>query len=119
MFGNVDKLMPWDTTYFSERLKEAKFNLTEEELRPYFALHMVLEGLFGLVECIFNIRVKAADGEAEVWHPDVRFFHFYNVDSDQHIASFYLDPYSCPENKRGEAWRCMDGCLHWKIGSSP
>ncbi len=109
VYAHVEKLMPWDTTYFSERLKETKFDLTEEELRPYFALPNVLEGLFGLVERIFNIRVKAADGETEVWHPDVGFFHVYDVDSDQHIASFYLDPYSRPEDKRGGAW--MDVCI--------
>lgn len=60
VYGDVEKLMPWDTTYFSERLKEKKFDLTEEELRPYFALPNVLQGLFGLVERIFNIPVKAA-----------------------------------------------------------
>lgn len=109
VYGDVEKLMPWDTTYFSERLKEKKFDLTEEELRPYFALPNVLQGLFGLVERIFNIRVKTADGEAEVWHPDVRFFNVYDGDSDKHIASFYLDPYSRPENKRGGAW--MDVCV--------
>lgn len=109
VYAHVEKLMPWDTTYFSERLKEKKFDLTEEELRPYFALPIVLEGLFGLVERIFNIRVKAADGDAEVWHPDVRFFHVYDADSDQHIASFFLDPYSRPEDKRGGAW--MDVCI--------
>jgi oligopeptidase A len=109
VYGDVEKLMPWDTTYFSERLKEKKFDLTEEELRPFFALPNVLQGLFGLVERIFNIRVKTADGEAEVWHPDVRFFNVYDGDSDKHIASFYLDPYSRPENKRGGAW--MDVCV--------
>jgi oligopeptidase A len=109
VYAHVEKLMPWDTTYFSERLKEKKFDLTEEQLRPYFALPNVLEGLFGLVERIFNIRVKAADGEAEVWHPDVGFFNVYDVDSDRHIASFYLDPYSRPEDKRGGAW--MDVCI--------
>lgn len=109
VYGDVEKLMPWDTTFFSERLKEQKFDLTDEELRPYFALPNVLEGLFGLVERIFNIRVKAADGEAEVWHQDVGFFNVYDGDSDKHIASFYLDPYSRPENKRGGAW--MDVCI--------
>lgn len=109
VYKDVEKLMPWDTTYFSERLKEKKFDLTEEELRPYFALPNVLDGLFALVERIFNIEVKAADGDAEVWHPDVRFFNVFDVDSGKQIASFYLDPYSRPENKRGGAW--MDVCI--------
>jgi oligopeptidase A len=109
VYANVDKLQPWDTTYFSERLKEKKFDLTEEQLRPYFSLPNVLDGLFGLVKRIFNIEVKPADGEAEVWHPDVRFFHVHDLDSGKHVASFYLDPYSRPENKRGGAW--MDVCI--------
>lgn len=108
-YKTVEKLMPWDITYWSERLKESKFDLTEEETRPYFALPAVLEGMFQLLNRLFNVRVEAADGEAEVWHPDVRFFKVYDVDSNQHIASFYLDPYSRPENKRGGAW--MDVCV--------
>lgn len=106
---NLDKLMPWDTTYWSERLKESKFDMKEEELRPYFALPNVLNGMFGLVERIFNIEVKSADGEAEVWHPDVQFFNVYDKDNGKHIASFYLDPYSRPADKRGGAW--MDTCI--------
>lgn len=106
---NLEKLQPWDTTFWTERLKESKFDLKEEELRPYFALPAVLDGMFGLVERIFGIEVKAADGEAEVWHPDVKFFNVYDVESKEQIASFYLDPYSRPENKRGGAW--MDVCI--------
>jgi oligopeptidase A len=106
---NLEKLAPWDTTYWSERLKESKFDLTEEELRPYFALPAVLDGMFGLVKRIFDIEVRAADGEAEVWHPDVRFFNVYDGSSGKHIASFYLDPYSRPADKRGGAW--MDVCI--------
>merc|ERR1712151_1652 len=106
---NVPKLMPWDTTFWSERLKEKKFDLTEEELRPYFALPAVLDGMFGLVKRIFDIEVRAADGDAEIWHPDVRFFKVFDVSSNKHIASFYLDPFSRPENKRGGAW--MDVCV--------
>lgn len=106
---NCPKLSPWDTTFWSERLKESKFDLTEEELRPYFALPAVLDGLFGLVKRIFDVEVRPADGEAEVWHKDVRFFNVYDVASDKHIASFYLDPFSRPENKRGGAW--MDVCI--------
>ena len=107
--ANLEKLAPWDLTYWSERLKESKFDLTEEELRPYFALPAVLDGMFGLVKRIFNIEVRPADGEAEVWNDDVMFFNVYDVDSGKHIASFYLDPYSRPENKRGGAW--MDVCI--------
>lgn len=105
----LEKLMPWDTTFWSERLKESKFDLKEEELRPYFALDSVLGGMFGLVERIFNVEVKKADGEAEVWNPDVSFFKVFDKDTGKHIASFFLDPYSRPADKRGGAW--MDVCI--------
>jgi oligopeptidase A len=102
--ANLGKLEPWDVSFWSERLKESKFDLTDEQLRPYFALPAVLEGMFGLVKRIFDIDVKAADGEEEVWHPDVRFFKVFDGSSGKHVASFFLDPYSRPENKRGGAW---------------
>jgi oligopeptidase A len=108
-YASMDKLAPWDMTFWSERLKESKFDMTDEELRPYFALPAVLDGMFGLIERIFNISVKAADGEAEVWHPDVRFFNLYDNDTGKHVASFFVDPYSRPENKRGGAW--MADCV--------
>lgn len=105
----LEKLMPWDTTFWSERLKESKFDLTEEELRPYFALPNVLDGMFGLLGRIFGVTVREAEGNAEVWHPDVKFFEVFDMETDKHIASFYLDPFSRPENKRGGAW--MDVCI--------
>jgi len=108
-YANIVKLEPWDVTFWSERLKESKFDMTDEELRPYFALPAVLEGMFGLIDRIFNISVKAADGEAEVWHPDVRFFKLYDNETGKHVASFFLDPFSRPENKRGGAW--MADCI--------
>lgn len=106
---NLDKLQPWDTTFWSERLKESKFDLTEEETRPYFALPSVLDGMFKLVERIFDIKVQAADGDAEVWNDDVMFFKVFDSKTEKHIASFYLDPYSRPADKRGGAW--MDVCV--------
>jgi len=104
---NLEKLAPWDVTFWSERLKESKFDMTQEELRPYFALPAVLEGMFGLLNRLFGVTVKTADGETEVWNKDVQFFKIF--DGDRHIASFFLDPYSRPENKRGGAW--MDTCI--------
>lgn len=106
---NLEKLMPWDTTFWSERLKESKFDLKEEDLRPYFALPNVLDGMFGLLERLFGVRVEEAKDAAEVWHPDVQFFKVFDIESEKHIASFYLDPFSRPANKRGGAW--MDVCI--------
>ena len=108
-YASLEKLSPWDVTFWSERLKESKFDMTDEELRPYFALPAVLEGMFGLVDRIFDVSVKPADGEAEVWHPDVQFFKIFDNATGKHIASFFLDPFSRPENKRGGAW--MADCV--------
>lgn len=108
--SNLPKLMPWDTSFWVERLKEKTFDLKEEELRPYFALDAVLKGMFGLIERIFDVEVRDATGTVEVWHPDVRFFTLHDKsDEGKHIASFYLDPYSRPADKRGGAW--MADCL--------
>ena len=91
-------------------MKERTFDLKEEELRPYFALDAVLQGMFELVERIFDIQVRPANGQAEIWHPDVQFFTVHDKSNNgKHIASFYLDPYSRPADKRGGAW--MDDCL--------
>jgi oligopeptidase A len=105
--SSVPKLEHWDISFWSERQREAKFELTDEQLRPYFPLPQVLEGLFGLVHRLFGVTVTAADGEAPVWHADVRYFQV--AKAGETIAHFYLDPYSRPAEKRGGAW--MDDCL--------
>ncbi|KAJ4776364.1 Oligopeptidase A-like [Rhynchospora pubera] len=93
----------WDVNYWSERLREAKYDINEEELRPYFALPKVLDGLFTLANKLFGVSIEAADGLAPVWNPDVRFYCVKDS-SGQPIAYFYFDPYSRPAEKRGGAW---------------
>ena len=114
-------LAPWDVSFWAERQREARYAYSEEELRAYFQFPRVLQGMFALAERLFGIRVEAADGEAPVWHPDVRFFRVYEAPaaaadgrgpqspvataaSGQPIACFYVDPYSRPANKRSGAW---------------
>jgi oligopeptidase A len=101
-------LMHWDTSFWSERLREEKYDLNDELLRPYFPLPQVLNGLFGLVNRIFGVTVTPAQGKAPVWHEDVLYFQIAN-DQGESIAHFYLDPYSRPAEKRGGAW--MDDCI--------
>jgi oligopeptidase A len=117
--GFREELQPWDLAYWSERLRENRFEFTDEQLRAYFPLPRVLEGLFTLVQRLFGIRVRAADGEAPIWHPDVRYFAIEDEGGAQ-VASFYLDPYSRPADKRGGAW--MGDCIgrrRWKAGEGP
>jgi oligopeptidase A len=107
-FAGIADLKHWDTTYWAEKQKEAKFAFNSEELRPYFPLPQVLEGLFSLAKRIFNVTVTPADGQAPIWHEDVRYFQVAN-ETGSPIAYFYLDPYSRPAEKRGGAW--MNDCI--------
>ncbi len=102
-------LKHWDISFWAERQREAKFAFTAEELRPYFPLPQVLDGLFGLVKRLFGVTVTPADGKAPVWHEDVRYFQIAD-ETGSPIAYFYLDPYSRPAEKRGGAW--MDVCIN-------
>ena len=97
-----------DVPFWAERLREARFDYTDEELRPYFPLPRVLEGLFAVAGTLFGVGFVAADGETPVWHEDVRFFRVTDADG-RPIAGFFLDPYSRPAEKRGGAW--MDECV--------
>ncbi len=99
----------WDVPFWAERLREERFSYTDEQLRPYFALPRVLDGLFALAERLFGIRITAADGTVPVWHGDVRYFRVADALSGNALAAFYLDPYSRPADKRGGAW--MDVCV--------
>ena len=70
----------------------------------------VLDGLFSLTSRLFGMTIEAADGQAEVWNPDVRFFNVRSAEGDKDvIAQFYLDPYSRPKEKNGGAW--MNTCV--------
>ncbi|KAJ1414611.1 peptidase M3A and M3B, thimet/oligopeptidase F, partial [Ochromonadaceae sp. CCMP2298] len=107
--GFTSDMALWDVPFWSERLREKSYQFQEEELRAYFPLPAVLDGLFALANRLFGVTIKAADGEADVWHEQVGFFKITDDATGQHIASFFLDPYSRPAEKRGGAW--MDVCL--------
>ncbi|KAH9300446.1 hypothetical protein KI387_012029, partial [Taxus chinensis] len=93
----------WDISFWSERLREAKYSINEEELRPFFSLPKVLDGLFGLAKMLFDVDIEPADGFAPVWNKDVRFYAVKDS-SGSPVAYFYFDPYSRPSEKRGGAW---------------
>jgi len=104
--GSTDELALWDIGYWARRLREARFTYSDEDLRPYFPLPRVLDGLFGLVHRLFGVTIRARP-EVTGWHPDVT---FYDVVDERAvtIAGFFLDPYSRPADKRGGAW--MNEC---------
>ncbi len=105
----ADNLQQWDIAFWSERQREEKYAINAEALRPYFPLPRVLEGLFGLAQRLFGVKIAPADGEAAVWHPDARYFRIFDAEGTA-IASFFLDPYSRPGEKRGGAW--MADCIN-------
>ena len=100
----IDDPQSWDLPYASEKLREARYAYSDQEVKQYFTLPAVFKGLFGLVQTLFNIRI--VKDTAPVWHPDVQFFRIEN-DKGEKIAQFYMDLYARP-NKRGGAWMDND-----------
>ena len=100
--GFTEDMAHYDVTFWAERLKEAKYAVSDEELRPFLALPNVLDSLFQLAKRLYDVDIEPADGQVPVWHKDVRFF----VVKKQGVPKgyFYLDPYARPEEKRGGAW---------------
>ncbi len=95
----ITELQPWDSTYYSEKLKVQQFNLSQEALKPYFPAHKVVTGLFSIVNRLYGIQV--VERKAPVWHPDARYFEL--EDQGQVIGGFYFDLYA-RQGKRGGAW---------------
>ena len=95
----LDKLESWDLAWASEKLKEARYAFSDEEIKHYFPEAQVLSGLFRVIERLFDVRLEP--DQAPVWHPAVRFFRIER--SGQLIGQFYLDLYARDE-KRGGAW---------------
>ena len=96
----VDGLEPWDVAFASERLKQERYSFSENELKQYFPLPKVLDGLFQVIQTLFGVKIEAAD--LPTWHADVQSFCVKNAKGNI-VAYFYLDPYARP-GKRGGAW---------------
>ena len=103
--GDPDlEIRHWDLPYWGQKLREHTFGYSEEDLRPYFPMPVVLDGLFRLIHRLFDVRIKDVSGRVPVWHDDVRYYEIENADGEA-MATFYLDPYSRPEEKQGGAWQ--------------
>jgi len=104
-FGQSD-LQAWDLPYYSEKLKQERYAISDEELRPYFPESKVVAGLFEVVHRLFGLNISERN-DVDTWHKDVKFFDVF--DSKQQLrGSFYLDLYARAK-KRGGAW--MDDCV--------
>ena len=97
--GLSGELNAWDIPYLSEKLKEARYSFSEQEVKQYFTAPKVLAGLFRIIETLFEVSIRK--DEAPVWHPAVE---FYRIERDgQLVGQFYLDP-PARAGKRGGAW---------------
>ncbi|NMP16903.1 oligopeptidase A [Thalassotalea sp. Y01] len=104
-FAKTD-LQPWDLAYYSEKLKQSRYAISDEDLRPYFPEDKVIAGLFEVVHRLYGVSIKQLDG-IDSWHQDVSFYQVFDRD-DNLRGSFYLDLYA-RDKKRGGAW--MADCV--------
>ncbi len=104
------ELESWDIPYYSEKLRQHKYAISQEELKPYFAETRVLPGMFAVVNRLYGLGISEVKG-IDTWHPDVRFYEIRDADG-QLRGRFYLDLYARP-HKRGGAW--MDDCIARRV----
>lgn len=99
----VARLAPWEVGYWAEKLRQARYDFDEEQLRPYFPLPGVLAGMFEIARRIFGLKVRELPaGAVEVWHPEVKYYEVHDA-RGRHLGSFYTD-WHPREAKRGGAW---------------
>ncbi|ESS72628.1 oligopeptidase A [Methyloglobulus morosus KoM1] len=103
---NIKDLQSWDLGYYSEKMRQHFYQLSQEEVKAYFPVTRVLPGLFTVVEKLYGLIITELS-DFDSWHPDVRFFQIHDKDK-QLRGQFYLDLYARPK-KRGGAW--MDDCV--------
>ncbi len=99
----LSDLQSWDVGYYSEKLRQQRYSISQEQVRAWFPIDKVLSGLFAIVEKLYGIQIKELSG-FDSWHPDVRLFEIN--EHGQHVGRFFFDLYA-RANKRGGAW--MDG----------
>jgi oligopeptidase A len=105
----LDTLQAWDLAWVSDKLKQARYSYSAQQVKQYFTEDRVLAGLFGLIGDLYGLKVEP--DSAPTWHPDVRFYRLVTAQGDL-VGQFYLDPYA-REGKRGGAW--MDDCRNRRL----
>jgi oligopeptidase A len=102
----MQNLQAWDIAYYSEKLRQRKYAISQEELKPYFPEPRVIDGMFSIVERLYGICIEQIDS-VDTWHEDVRFYRIRDAAGELR-GEFYLDLFARP-HKRGGAW--MDECI--------
>ncbi len=105
------KLEPWETSYWAEQRRKEQYDFDDEELRPYFQVETVMNGMFHICSKLFGIRIQQQqhtcgnddENTVQTWHKDCTFYELYDSSSDEHLGSFYAD-WHPRSNKRGGAW---------------
>jgi oligopeptidase A len=109
-FYGIKDLQAWDLSYYSEKMRQHYYQLSQEEVKAYFPITRVLPGLFAVVQRLFGLHISEIKG-FDTWHPDAQFFQIHDREG-QLRGQFYIDLYA-RSNKRGGAW--MDDCVGRKI----
>lgn len=104
--GHVGDLESWDTAYYSEKLREKRYQFSQEEVKPYFPVNRVLTGMFTVVEKLYGLEITEIKG-VDTWHKDVQFFSITD-EAGVLRGGFFTDLFARP-HKRGGAW--MDDCV--------
>ncbi len=104
---NIEPVEAWDRSYWSEKMRQKKYNFDEEELRPFFSIDNVISGMFYIAEKLYDLKITEQKdiGRKYLWHPEVKYYNVHD-DKNRHMGSFYAD-WHPRESKRSGAW--MDG----------
>ncbi len=99
---------PWEMPYWAEKRRKVEYDFDPEELRPYFPLHKVMDGMFNITSKLYDLRIEekpttADGGEIQTWHPETKFYDLFDNQTDELLGSFYTD-WHAREFKRGGAW---------------
>lgn len=108
---NISALQPWDIAYYTEKLRAEQFSISQEELRPYFPVDKVIQGMFEVVGKVFGIHAKEQK-DIKVWHKDVQMFCIFD-NAKQLRGKFYLDLFARAKKRQG-AW--MDDAVVRRVG---
>ena len=99
----LKRIEPWDYRYYQEKVRKAKYDLSEDEIKPYLEQSNLIKGMFWAAEQLYDLKFTENTGKVPVFHPDVRTFEVTNAKTGEVIGLFYLDTYS-REGKRSGAW---------------
>lgn len=114
----VRTIEPWDYRYYQEKVRKAKFNLSQDEIKPYFELSNLVNGMFWSAEQLYDLKFKENTGTVPVWQSDIRTFEVTHARTGKVIGLFYLDTYS-REGKRSGAWATGYRDTSGLLGSRP